>query len=221
MIRFFDILLSGIAILILLPFMIPIIIALKFTGEHDIFYFQERIGKDHKPFKVIKFATMMRNSSQMPGGLITMENDPRVLPMGKFLRRTKINELPQLLNIFVGQMSIIGYRPFVPEHFALYSDEVQAQLIKSTPGLSGIGSVFFHSEEEILHSVEDPNYFHDNVITPYKGDLECWYIQNKNFFNYIKLIICTIIIIIFPNNKKWKMWFNDLPEVPENLKLYI
>ena len=112
MTRFFDILFSGIAILILLPFMIPIMIALKLTGEHDIFYLQERIGKNNKPFKVYKFATMLRNSPNMAGGLITKDKDPRILPMGNFLRKTKINELPQLLNIFLGQMSVIGYRPF-------------------------------------------------------------------------------------------------------------
>ena len=92
MTRFFDILFSGIAIIILLPFMIPIMIGLKLTGEHDIFYGQTRIGKGRKDFKLLKFATMLRNSPNMAGGLFTSENDPRMLPMGKFLRKTKINE---------------------------------------------------------------------------------------------------------------------------------
>ena len=111
MIRFFDILFSGLAIIILFPFMLPIMIGLKLTGEHDIFYCQERVGKGGKIFKVLKFATMMRNSENMPGGVLTQKNDPRILPMGKFLRKTKINELPQLINIFIGQMSVIGPRP--------------------------------------------------------------------------------------------------------------
>ncbi|MBD5434836.1 MAG: sugar transferase, partial [Treponema sp.] len=96
MIRFFDILFSGIAIVILLPFMLPVMVALKLTGEHDIFYCQERIGKGGKPFGVLKFATMLRNSPNMAGGVLTQKDDPRILPMGKFLRKTKINELPQL-----------------------------------------------------------------------------------------------------------------------------
>ena len=104
MIRCFDILFSGVAIIILLPFMIPIMIALKLTGEHYIFYQQERIGKGGKPFYILKFATMLKDSPNMPGGVLTQKNDPRILPMGKFLRKTKINELPQLVNIFIGQM---------------------------------------------------------------------------------------------------------------------
>lgn len=221
MTRFFDILFSGIAIVVLLPFMIPIMVALKLTGEHDIFYRQERIGKDGKPFKVVKFATMLRDSPNMAGGLITTENDPRILPMGNFLRRTKINELPQVLNIFIGQMSIIGYRPFAKKHYDLYSDEVKRNINKIAPGLSGIGSVVFRNEEEILHSVEDREHFHDNVITPYKGQLECWYVQNRSVVNYFKLIICTALVVLKPDSMLWTKWFKELPPVPEELKPYI
>lgn len=221
MTRFFDILFSGIAILIFLPFMIPIMIGLKLTGEHDIFYAQERIGKGKKPFKVLKFATMLRNSPNMAGGLITLDKDPRILPMGNFLRKTKINELPQLINIFLGQMSVIGYRPFAPVHFALYNEEVQNEMANSTPGLSGIGSIVFRNEEQILHTVENPEYFHDKVITPYKGELECWYIQNKNIVNYFKCIIWTVLVVINPKNTGWQKAFKGLPPVPENLKEYI
>lgn len=221
MTRFFDILFSGIAIIILFPFMLPIMIGLKLTGEHDIFYLQERIGKNGKPFKVFKFATMMRNSANMKGGLVTLKDDPRILPMGKFLRKTKINELPQLINIFIGNMSVIGYRPFVKKHYDLYSDEVKAQIAKIVPGLSGIGSVVFRDEEDILHTVEDPNNVHDNIITPYKGQLECWYVQHRNVSNYFKLIFATVLVVIKPQSKVWQKWFKDLPSVPENLKQYI
>ena len=98
MIRFFDLLFSALAIIVLLPFMIPIMIGLKLTGEHDIFYCQERGGKGGKPFKVLKFATMLRNSPNMSGGLITAANDPRILPMGKFLRKTSISHQTENLN---------------------------------------------------------------------------------------------------------------------------
>ena len=221
MTRFFDILFSGLAIIVLFPFMLPIIIGLKLTGEHDIFYFQERIGKDGKPFKVFKFATMMRNSANMKGGLVTLKDDPRILPMGKFLRKTKINELPQLINIFIGNMSIIGYRPFVKKHYDLYSDVVKTQINKIVPGLSGIGSVVFRDEEDILHTVEDPNYVHDKIITPYKGALECWYVEHRNVANYFKLIFATVVVVLKPESKVWQKWFKDLPPVPENLKEYI
>ena len=221
MTRFFDILFSGLAMLVLFPFMLPIIICLKLTGEHDIFYFQERIGKNGKPFKVIKFATMLRDSPNLAGGLITMENDPRILPMGKFLRKTKINELPQLINIFIGNMSVIGYRPFAKKHYDLYSNEVKAQISKIVPGLSGIGSVVFRDEEDILHSVDNPNNVHDNIITPYKGQLECWYVEHRTVANYFKLIFATVLVVLNPKTKTWQKWFKDLPPVPENLKEYI
>jgi len=221
MTRFFDILFSGVAIILLFPFMLPIMIGLKLTGEHDIFYFQERIGKGGKPFKVFKFATMLRNSPNMAGGLITMDKDPRILPMGNFLRKTKINEIPQLINIFIGNMSVIGYRPFVKKHYDLYSDEVKAEINKIVPGLSGIGSVVFRDEEDILHTVENPNNFHDNIITPYKGRLECWYVNHRNITNYFKLIFATVIVVLNSKSNTWQKWFKDLPPVPENLKDYI
>ena len=221
MTRFFDILFSGIAIIFLFPFMLPIMIGLKLTGEHDIFYFQERIGKGGKPFKVFKFATMLRNSPNMAGGLITMDKDPRILPMGNFLRKTKINEIPQLINIFIGNMSVIGYRPFVKKHYDLYSDEVKAEINKIVPGLSGIGSVVFRDEEDILHTVENPNNFHDNIITPYKGRLECWYVNHRNIANYFKLIFATVIVVLNAKSNTWQKWFKESLPVPENLKDYI
>ena len=224
MTRFFDVLFSGIAIIILFPFMIPIMIGLKLTGEHDIFYGQERIGKGGKPFKVLKFATMLRNSPNLAGGLYTAENDPRILPMGKFLRKTKINELPQLINIFKGDMSVIGYRPFVPSHFEKYSDDVKRAMATSRPGLSGIGSIAFRNEEEILQEFKDTKEkddFHNNVITPYKGKLEKWYIRHKSIGLYFKLIFMTIEAVLHPESKKWRTAFKVLPPVPKKLDPYI
>jgi lipopolysaccharide/colanic/teichoic acid biosynthesis glycosyltransferase len=200
--------------------MIPFMIALKLTGEHDIFYIQERIGKNEKPFKILKFATMLKNSPNMQGGLITAPNDPRLLPLGKFLRKTKINELPQILNIFVGQMSIVGYRPFAQKHYDLYSDEVKKHIKTICPGLTGIGSIIFHNEEEILHSVQDRDYFHDNIITPYKGQLECWYVKNQSIRNYFLIIFCTALVL-FKKNNIWQRFFKNLPDMPTELKLYL
>ena len=224
MTRFFDIFFSSAAMIVLFPFMLPIMIALKLTGEHDIFYRQERIGKGGKPFKVFKFATMLRNSPNMPGGLYTSENDPRLLPMGKFLRKTKINELPQLINIFLGQMSVIGYRPFVEKHFKEYPEEVKKEMAKIPPGLSGIGSVVFRNEEEILQNFDDPeekDAFHRDVITQYKGQLESWYVKHRNISLYFKLIFMTCDAVLNPKSNKWKTAFKDLPPVPEELEKYI
>ena len=222
MIRFFDILFSGVAIIILLPFMIPIMIALKLTGEHYIFYQQERIGKGGKPFYILKFATMLKDSPNMPGGVLTQKNDPRILPMGKFLRKTKINELPQLVNIFIGQMSFIGPRPQAKQHYDLYSIEVKQAIDKIPPGLSGIGSLVFRDEEDMLSRISvDRNLFHDTVIAPYKGELEVWFSKNRNLKNYFKLIFITVDAVLHPDSKKWRTAFKDLPPVPSELEQYI
>ena len=221
MIRFFDILFSGLAIIILFPFMLPIMIGLKLTGEHDIFYCQERVGKGGKIFKVLKFATMMRNSENMPGGVLTQKNDPRILPMGKFLRKTKINELPQLINIFIGQMSVIGPRPQAKRHYDLYSEDVKSAIDTIPPGLSGIGSIVFRDEEDMLNAVEDRDEFHDKIIAPYKGELEIWFTKHRNVINYFKLIFLTVLAVLKPSSNKWKTSFKDLPPVPDELKEYI
>lgn len=221
MIRFFDIVFSGLAILILLPFMIPIMIGLKLTGEHDIFYVQERIGIGGKSFGVLKFATMLRNSPNMAGGVLTQKDDPRILPMGKFLRKTKINELPQLVNIFLGQMSVIGPRPQAKRHYDLYSDEVKQAIDTIPPGLSGLGSVVFRDEEDMLNNVADRDTFHDTVIAPYKGQLEIWFTHHRTLATYFKLIWLTVLAVLNPTSNAWKTAFKDLPPVPVELEKYI
>lgn len=223
MTRFFDILFSLLAVIILIPFMIPIMIGLKLTGEHDIFYKQKRVGKGGKEFDLLKFATMLRNSPNMAGGFYTAENDPRILPMGKFLRKTKINELPQLLNILKGDMSVIGYRPQVKKQYDSYSDGVRAALAKSRPGLSGIGPIVFRSEEEILQqfpTYEERDEFYKNVITPYKGALEVWYSENRSVVMYFRLIIMTIGVVLNPLSKGWKK-LKGIPTPPAELEKYL
>lgn len=223
MTRFFDILFSLIAVIILTPFMIPIMIGLKLTGEHDIFYKQERIGKGGKPFYLLKFATMLRNSPNMNGGLYTSENDPRILPMGKFLRKTKINELPQLLNILKGDMSIIGYRPQVKKQYDSYTEDVKEALKKTRPGLSGIGPIVFRSEEQILQRFSDfekRDEFYKNVITPYKGKLEVWYSKHRNVIMFFRLIFMTVGVVLNPNSKSWKK-LKGIPQPPAELEEYM
>ena len=196
-------------------------IVLKLTGEHYIFYTQVRIGRYGKPFKILKFATMLKNSPNLPGGLITVPDDPRLLPLGKFLRKTKINELPQLLNILIGQMSVVGYRPFAEPHYVLYSREIRENISRIKPGLTGIGSVVFRDEEEILHSVDNRDYFHDKIITPYKGLLECWYVENQNIKSYFLLILCTVFSVLNIKRNIWKRLFTGLPSIPLELNSYL
>ena len=220
MIRILDVIFSSVAMVVLLPFMIPIMIGLKLTGEHDIFYRQTRIGKGGKPFGVWKFATMLRNSPNMPGGVLTQKNDPRILPMGKFLRKTKINELPQLINVFMGQMSFVGPRPQAASHYDLYSDEVKAAIDTVRPGITGIGSLIFRDEEDMLNSVEKRNEFHDKVIAPYKGELEMWFVKNNSVLCYFKIIFLTVWGVAVPQFRSYRL-FSGLPEMPKELVVFI
>jgi len=216
--RFFDILFSGLALIFFSPFLIPISVILRFTGEGEVFYIQERVGKDGKRFGLYKFATMLKNSANIGTGTITVKNDPRVLPIGKLLRKTKINELPQLINIFLGDMSVIGPRPQTERCFFAFPKESQVAIVKVKPGLSGIGSIVFRDEESML---DDPNIdsqqFYDDIIAPYKGELEQWYVEHQNMYTYFMLIGLTVWIILFPKSNIYNAIFKDLPTPPKGL----
>jgi lipopolysaccharide/colanic/teichoic acid biosynthesis glycosyltransferase len=201
--RLLDIILSGIAILFFLPFFIPIMIILKFTGEGEIFYLQDRVGKDRKIFKLYKFATMLKNSPNIGTGELTVKNDPRILPIGRFLRKTKINELPQIFNVFLGDMSVIGPRPQTVKYFSYYPEEDQIEICKVRPGLSGMGSVVFRDEESLCvekdgRTVEQ---IHTEEIIPRKIELERWYVLNNSIWLDIKIIFATIWSVFFSESK--------------------
>ena len=216
--RFFDIVFSLLALLLLSPILFPIIIILKLTGEGEIFFLQERIGKNKETFKLFKFATMLKNSPNMGTGTVTMKEDPRVLPIGKFLRKTKINELPQLVNIFFGHMSIIGPRPLTNQTFDAYSLDAQKNISLVRPGLSGIGSIIFRGEEDIMHGKSASIDFYTSVIAPYKGSLEEWFVANKNLYLYFMCIFITIWTVLFPKTGiAWKV-FGGIPTPPEELQ---
>ena len=205
---------SSVALVILLPIFIPVMLILKLTGEGEVFYFQERIGINNSNFYIWKFATMLRDSMSIGTGSITLENDFRVTKVGKILRKTKINELPQIINILKGDISLVGPRPLVTKTFSAYSKEVQSKIYNVKPGLTGIGSIIFRDEESIISSVknEDPHEFYKRVIAPYKGDLEMWYQRNRSFILDFKLIFLTAWVILFPKSLLFEKLFNDLPK---------
>lgn len=217
--RFFDIFFSSLALVVLSPLLIPIAVILKFTGEGYIFYTQQRVGKNGTMFGLLKFATMLKDSPNMTTGTVTVKGDPRVLPFGGFLRKTKINELPQLLNILLGDMSVVGPRPQVVRCFNAFPEEVQRTITQVRPGLTGIGSVIFRDEESILHNLEEPVKFYDEVIAPYKGELEKWYIKNESLKNYFLLIFVTAWVVIYSKSRLVWTLFKDLPQPPKELKL--
>lgn len=215
--RFLDILFSGLALIVLAPLLVPIVILLRFTGEGEVFYVQQRIGRGGKMFGLLKFATMLKNSPNIGTGTVTLKNDPRVLPMGGFLRKTKINELPQLLNILKGDMSIVGPRPQTQRCFDAFPRASQVEIMKVRPGLSGIGSIFFRDEEDLMHAAKDPNRFYDEVIMPYKGALEEWYVRNTSLRTYLLVIFVTAWVVVFPASRiAWRL-FSGLPTPPLGL----
>jgi lipopolysaccharide/colanic/teichoic acid biosynthesis glycosyltransferase len=217
--RCLDVFFSAFALLVLSPLLIPIALLLKFTGEGEIFYLQDRIGKDGNVFKLYKFATMLKNSPSIGTGTLTIKNDPRILPMGGFLRKTKINELPQLLNILKGDMSVVGPRPVTRRSFEAYSPNIQQTIIKVRPGLSGVGSIIFRNEEELLHGKENPVQFYNEIIAPYKGAVEEWYVNNRNLWIYLTVIFITVWVVIFSNSKLVRRFFSGLPDPPALLKM--
>ena len=147
MIRFFDILISFFALLILSPILLITSLLLKLTGEGEVFFIQQRIGSNGVLFNLIKFATMLKDSPFIGTGEITLANDPRVLPLGKYLRKSKINEIPQLYNVLRGDMSLIGYRPQTLKYWDCFKKDQQKILKYQRPGLSGMSSVLLRDEE--------------------------------------------------------------------------
>ncbi len=208
--RIIDLFIATIALVFLSPILVPAIIILVFTGEHRVFYFQKRVGYKNKLFNIWKFATMMKNSPNMGTGEITLRNDPRVTKFGKLLRITKVNELPQIINVFKGDMSIVGPRPLMPVSFNLYSAEVQNSIYNCKPGMTGIGSLIFRDEEKIVSDAEDPVAMYETIY-PYKGALELWYHKNASTTTDVLIILLTAWSILAPKNNLTTKTFNDLP----------
>ncbi len=211
--RLLDLIVSIVSLTLLLPIFIPIITLLRVTAEGEVFYFQERIGFKNSRFQIWKFATMLKNSMNIGTGSITLQDDPRVTKIGSFLRKTKINELPQIINILKGDISLVGPRPLVEKTFSAYNEEVQSKIYNVKPGLTGIGSIIFRDEESIISAVkdEDPHKFYERVIAPYKGELEMWYQKHNSFILDLQLIFMTAWVILFPKSRLYEKLFKDLP----------
>jgi lipopolysaccharide/colanic/teichoic acid biosynthesis glycosyltransferase len=217
--RFLDIVLSFLALVVLVPFLLPVIVILRLTGEGEVFYIQQRAGRGGNSFGLYKFATMLKNSPNIGAGEITVRGDPRVLPFGRFLRKTKLNELPQLWNIFIGDMSVVGPRPMVLNTYAHYPEAARQKLDTIRPGLTGIGSIVFRDEERYLADRDEPMEFYREHIIPYKSDLELWFVENNTLRLYIKIIYVTVWVVIFPSSNIADKAFSGIPRLPESLKI--
>lgn len=216
--RVIDFMIAGIAIIFLLPFFLPIALLLRLTGEGEVFYRQERVGKHGQIFQLLKFATMLKDSPSIGAGTLTMKDDPRVLPLGKFLRKTKINELPQLYNICKGDMAIVGPRPLVPEGEKLYRIEAAEKIRSVRPGLTGIGSIMLRDEESLYAHRSDAKDFYREVIQPYKESVELYYANNRSIALDIKIIVLTAVVIFFPRLNA-ERFFQGIPQKCQSLQM--
>ena len=199
--RLFDILFATAAVSLFSPLLICISALLCLTGERKVIYRQKRVGKDGQLFSLFKYVTMVTNSENIGAGSITLKNDFRVLPVGKFLRKSKLNELPQLINILAGDMSVIGPRPLHEKQFMFYTDYEKSIISSVRPGLSGVGSIYFRDEEEIIHGGKDRDVdeIYKLEVAPIKAKLEMWYVDNKSMWLYFKLILLTVVAVLLPS----------------------
>jgi lipopolysaccharide/colanic/teichoic acid biosynthesis glycosyltransferase len=203
--RLLDFVGAGILLLLALPLCLVLIPILALTGEGEIFYSQTRIGLGRRRFSLLKFATMKKQSEK--AGTITVPGDPRVLPLGRFLRKTKLNELPQVWNVLRGDMSLVGPRPLAEQEFAFYSPEVRARVVQVRPGLTGVGSVVFRDEEALLSRSDlPPSEVYRRYIAPRKGQLECWYLDNRSLPLDLMLVVLTAIAVISPGKRRFERW---------------
>ena len=218
MTRICDIFFSALALVFLSPLLIPIALLLRFTGEGEVFFVQERVGLNQQKFGLLKFATMLKDSANIGSGTITVRNDPRVLPVGKVLRKTKINELPQLLNILRGDMSVIGPRPLTRNHFNYYPLDLRKHISSVKPGLSGVGSIVFRDEELLLSTKDNPTNYYEVEIAPYKAALEVWFVENNGLWMYFKCIFVTIWVVLYPSSQLGSVAFTGIPVPKGKLK---
>jgi len=205
--RLFDLGLSIFALIVVSPIFLIVMPILRFTGEGWIFFVQERVGKINSRFGLLKFVTMLKDSPK--SGTVTEKNDPRILPVGRYLRATKINELPQIVNVLKGDMSIVGPRPLPEEVFQHYSDDDKEVIYKMKPGLTGMGTIIFRNEEQILfESKKEKMQCYAEDVIPLKGALENWYFEHRSFWLDIEIIVATALAIAAPWSRFWLGWFD-------------
>lgn len=192
--RFFDIVVSFIGILILLPIFLIIAIVIKLSSKGPVFFRQVRVGKGGKEFRIFKFRTMVVDAEKK-GMQITVDGDSRITKPGKFLRKSKMDELPQLINVLIGDMSFVGPRPEVPKYVAMYNEN-QRSILKIRPGITDIASIIYRDENLILAKSENPEETYIKEIMPKKIELNVKYIKKMSVIYDIGLIFKTIFKII-------------------------
>lgn len=215
--RLVEVVVALVGLTLFLPVGCVIAVILRCTGERQVFYAQPRVGLGGRMFPLHKFVTMIKNSESMGSRTITLKNDRRVLPVGRFLRKTKLNEVPQLWNILAGEMGLVGPRPMTSEDFARYPAEVARQIVSVKPGLTGLGSIVFRDEESVIaRSSRSWLECYEQEITPYKGELELWYIKHQNPWLDLKLVLLTAWVVIVPGSRVHRALLGDIPRPPRS-----
>jgi len=211
--RLSDVVISFLILFTLSPLLIILALILLITGEHKALYAQERVGYKGRKFRLYKFVTMRQYNFQEENMEFTVENYSRITKLGKFLRVTKINELPQLINVFIGDMTIVGPRPLISETYEMYSEEVKNIIYKTKPGLTGIGSIIFRDEERIvmMAGINIKDFYKKNIM-PYKGALELWYYENRTLKIDLIIMFLTALAILFPKQDLHNKILKDLPD---------
>ena len=192
--RLFDIFASFVGLILLSFFFIIIAVFIKFDSKGKVFYRQERVGRYGSLFKIHKFRTMQESSRI--NLKLTIGNDPRITRVGFYLRKYKLDELPQLIDVFIGKMSLVGPRPEVKEFIDLYPEDIKQKILSIRPGITDRASLEMIDENEILSKYADPYSAYINEIIPIKQDFYLDYVNNHNFFTDIKIIFDTILKII-------------------------
>lgn len=193
--RIFDIVMSLIGLLLLSPLFVIIAIWIKVDSQGPVFYKQIRVGRDNKDFQLYKFRSMRPGSDK--GSLITVGGrDPRVTPSGYYIRKFKLDEFPQLINVLKGDMSVVGPRPEVRRYVDLYAAE-QMQVLKVRPGITDLASIKYRNENELLESAEDPEAFYREVIMPDKLKINLEYIKDQSFVKDLSIILMTLKAVFF------------------------
>lgn len=191
--RLFDVVLTIIALVLLSPMMILTALVIKVSMPGPILFKQVRIGRYAKPFTIYKFRTMRLNNSKVS---VTLSNDSRITPFGNLLRKTKIDELPQLFNILKGEMSVVGPRPDVPGYYDTLKGDYQV-IWQLRPGLTGLDSMCYPNEQAILDKESDPELYYDTVLWPDKVRLNRWYAENRNLLMDVKILVNTFGVLVF------------------------
>ena len=192
--RLFDIVTSAVALLILLPVLFACAVWISIDSPGGFFYRQERVGRNGKLFYMLKFRSMFTGSDSK--GLLTVgNNDVRITRSGNFLRKTKLDELPQLINVFIGDMSFVGPRPEVLKYVRLYSDE-QKKVLEARPGITDLASIQYRNENEVLAKFDNPEQAYITQVMPDKLRINLEYLAQRNFLTDIKIILKTVSAII-------------------------